>query len=73
MALAKLFTGDVVAPAGRGIAPYRSGPQFVAFFNKFGFDDSYGPGFPSRWSYAEVRRRRSFLGQEKETERRPGC
>lgn len=28
---------------------YRSGPKLVEFFNQFGFHDSYGQGFPSRW------------------------
>jgi hypothetical protein len=32
---------------------YRSGPQLVSFFNKYGFMDSYGNGFPSRWIYTE--------------------
>lgn len=32
---------------------YRSGPQLVSFFNKYGFMDSYGNGFPSRWLYTE--------------------
>ena len=36
----------------------RSGPQLVAFFNNYGFTDSYGAGFPSRWMYTE-----SKLGQ----------
>ena len=34
--------------------PYRSGPQLVAFFNQFGWNDVYGQvSFPSRWKYAE--------------------
>ncbi len=32
---------------------YRSGPQLIAFFNQYGFRDSYGSGFPSRWVYTE--------------------
>ncbi len=32
---------------------YRSGPQLVSFFNKIGFKDTYGQGFPSRWFYTE--------------------
>lgn len=32
---------------------YRSGPKLVAFFNKLGFRDSYGQGFPSRWKYTD--------------------
>lgn len=34
---------------------YRKGPQLVAFFNKYGFSDHYGNGFPSRWAYTESR------------------
>ena len=34
-------------------AERRSGPQLVAFFNNYGFTDSYGSGFPSRWMYTE--------------------
>lgn len=34
---------------------YRSGPQLVRFFNSLGFNDSYGPGFPSRWMYTDDR------------------
>lgn len=32
---------------------YRSGPKLVSFFNKYGFSDSYGNGFPSRWIYTD--------------------
>ncbi|MDA8575600.1 hypothetical protein N9L24_00955 [Candidatus Marinamargulisbacteria bacterium] len=32
---------------------YRSGPKLVSFFNGLGFNDSYGPGFPSRWEYTD--------------------
>ena len=32
---------------------YRSGPELVDFFNKLGFHDRYGDGFPSRWLYTE--------------------
>lgn len=32
---------------------YRSGPQLVRFFDQFGFRDSYGQGFPSRWMYTD--------------------
>mgnify|MGYP000863934396 CR=1 FL=1 len=42
-----LITGD------SGITPYKSGPLLVEFFNKFGFNCQYGPGFPSRWSFTE--------------------
>ncbi len=31
----------------------RSGPELVKFFNNFGFDDTYGKGFPSRWQYTD--------------------
>ena len=33
--------------------PYRSGPDLVMFFNQFGWNDTYGGGFPSRYKYAE--------------------
>lgn len=32
---------------------YRSGPKLIDFFGKFGFNDTYGQGFPSRWRYTE--------------------
>ena len=32
---------------------YRSGPNLIKFFNKFGFNDEYGQGFPSRWQYTD--------------------
>ena len=32
---------------------YRSGPELVRFFNRYGFRDVYGSGFPSRWMYTE--------------------
>lgn len=32
---------------------YRSGSKLVAFFNNYGFTDSYGNGFPSRWIYTD--------------------
>jgi hypothetical protein len=54
-ALQKLITGDPVSSGG-ALAPYRSGPALVDFFNQFGGqDDEYGQGFPSRWIYAESR------------------
>lgn len=34
---------------------YRSGPQLVQFFNRLGFTDTYGQGFPSRWMYTDQR------------------
>jgi len=46
-ALGEVITGDAQ------LSPYRSGPELVNFFNQFGFDDSYGGNFPSRWKYAE--------------------
>lgn len=51
-ALQKLITGDPVS-GGSALAPYRSGPELVGFFNQFGIEDEYGQGFPSRWMYAE--------------------
>ena len=36
-----------------GTDHYRSGPKLVAFFNKLGFNDRYGQGFPSRWAYTD--------------------
>jgi len=32
---------------------YRSGPKLVDFFNRHGFNDSYGQGFPSRWMFTD--------------------
>lgn len=32
-------------------SPYKSGPNLVEFFNRFGADDLYGSGFPSRHTY----------------------
>ena len=32
---------------------YRSGPKLVEFFNRLGFRDTYGQGFPSRWVYTD--------------------
>lgn len=32
---------------------YRTGPELVSLFNEFGCRDKYGPGFPSRWTFAE--------------------
>lgn len=36
---------------GDGTQDYRKGYQLVEFFNELGFNDTYGPGFPSRWYY----------------------
>lgn len=33
--------------------PYRSGPKLVAYFNKLGFREVYGQGFPSRVTFAK--------------------
>lgn len=54
-ALAKVITGDPTKKGGHRIAPYRTGPAIIAFFNEFGFNDSYswGGGQPSRWAIAE--------------------
>lgn len=46
-AIGTVITGDA------GLSPYRSGPQLIEFFNPFGWKDTYGQGFPSRWRYAE--------------------
>ncbi len=45
--LGEIITGD------KGVSPYRSGPNLVAFFNEFGTNHTYGAGFPSRWSFTE--------------------
>lgn len=45
--ISETFNGDV-----NGLYQYKSGPKLVKFFNEyFGFSDSYGQGFPSRWYY----------------------
>jgi len=51
-AFQKVITGDSLE-GGDPIAPYRSGPELVKFFNQFGEDDEYGQGFPSRWYFTE--------------------
>ncbi len=33
--------------------PYRTGPKLVAYFNKLGFREVYGQGFPSRATFAK--------------------
>lgn len=54
-AIAKIITGDPPQNRKTGLAPYRSGPDLVSFFNQFrSKDDYYGQGFPSRWMYAEA-------------------
>jgi hypothetical protein len=47
--LAQIVTGD------SKVSPYRTGPDLVRLFNEFGGNDVYGPGFPTRWVYAEER------------------
>lgn len=34
---------------------YKSGSKLVNFFNGFGFNDTYGQGFPSRWYYTDCK------------------
>lgn len=34
---------------------YRSGPKLVDLFNKYGSDDIYQQGFPSRWAYTDMK------------------
>lgn len=48
-ALGSIITGN------SKLSPYRTGEQLVSFFNqfKFGAEDTYGNGFPSRWYYAK--------------------
>jgi len=47
-AISNIFIGDV-----GNYYTYKSGPKLVSFFNdNFNFEDVYGQGFPSRWSYA---------------------
>lgn len=45
--LGEIITGD------KRLSAYRSGPQLVRFFNDLGFNDQYGQGFGSRWSFTE--------------------
>jgi hypothetical protein len=33
--------------------PYRSGPDLITFFSRYGYDESYGSQFPSRKRYTE--------------------
>ncbi len=53
-ALGKVITGDPVRKGSKPVAPYRSGPEIIRFFNDFGFNDIYS-GSDSRWSMAESR------------------
>ena len=48
-ALVSIITGD------EKISPYRSGSNLVKLFNDYGFDDSYGAGFPTRSHYVEIK------------------
>lgn len=45
--LAKIVCGDTPG------APYVKGYELVFYFNKYGFNETYGQGFPSRWKYTE--------------------
>ncbi|MBN2352082.1 MAG: abortive infection family protein [Spirochaetales bacterium] len=45
--LAKIVCGD------SGYTPYLSGPRLVELFNRYGFRETYGAGFPSRWAFTE--------------------
>ena len=45
--LAKVVCGD--SPN----TPYLKGYELVIFFNKYGFNDTYEQGFPSRWKFTE--------------------
>jgi hypothetical protein len=46
--IAELFNGETE----EDIFKYKSGPQLIDFFNShFGYEDSYGQGFPSRWYF----------------------
>lgn len=47
-ALCGLITGDAVSDY-----PYRSGPDLITFFSRYGYEDSYGSHFPSRKRYTE--------------------
>ena len=45
--LAKAVCGDT------GYTPYIKGYDLVVFFSRYGFNDTYEQGFPSRWRYTE--------------------
>lgn len=50
--ISKEFCGDFED----SLYEYKSGPKLVSFFNsKFGFQDEYYSGFPTRWVYAAER------------------
>jgi|688.fasta_scaffold00481_50 hypothetical protein len=54
-AIQHVITGDPVN--GAPLAPYRTGPKIIRFFNELGMNDSYkwGGGSESRWAMAESR------------------
>lgn len=47
-ALCGLITGDAEVDY-----PYRTGPNLINFFSRYGYDESYGSHFPSRARYTE--------------------
>jgi hypothetical protein len=47
-ALCGIITGDIGDEY-----PYRSGPDLITFFNRYGYDERYGSHFPSRKRYTE--------------------
>lgn len=49
--LSKAFVGDNTEIP----FPVRSGSKLVSFFNFLGYQDKYGPGFPTKWKYAQDR------------------
>lgn len=46
-ALAEIIAGN------NQIAPYRTGPKLVDFFNQLGWNETYGQGFPTRQTFVE--------------------
>ena len=62
-AFQKVITGDSLEDRDP-IAPYRSGPELIEFFNQFGENDEYGQGFPSRWYFTEEKLKK-FNGSER--------
>lgn len=62
-AFQKVITGDSLETRGP-IAPYRSGPELITFFNQFGENDYYGKDFPSRWNFTEEKIKK-FNGTDK--------
>jgi hypothetical protein len=47
-ALCGMITGDIDEDY-----PYRTGPNLINFFSRYGYDESYGSHFPSRTRYTE--------------------